>query len=353
MKCCISHNTAIHWLTSNANQRLDVQRPCRVSLSGMDAPEAAQARSISDFLWLNGNEPLDVLVAPDARRDIQGVRCHTCAHPLPKASFVPIPSPLPDVELFVVSPELAFVQQAFSSDLQAAVYCGMALCSEYRSDAATSSGVALRQYDDAPLTSVARLAAYLDRLEAVPGASRAARALPFVRERSRSPKESGLAMTFGLPLRFGGFHLGEVALNERIDIVDGKDEAGNPRVSTRYPDLLITNHDRRGKKRAVAIDYDGFSVHADPHAMARDSRRRNEIATVERLDRHFTLTTDDVSNFRYLESLADRVRKSLGQRKQPYLKGNPDSADNVQRKEAVWQKQYELWARFVSGRQGF
>lgn len=353
MKCCISHNTAIRWLTSNANQRLDAQRPCRVSLSAMSVPQAVQARSISDFLWLNGNEPLDVLVAPDARRDIQGVRCHTCAHPLPSASFVPIPSPLPDLDLYVVSPELAFVQQAFSADLQSSVYCGMALCSEYRSDSATGSGVTLRQFDDAPLTSPARLAAYLDRLQSVPGASRAAQALPFVRGKSRSPKESGLAMTFGLPLRFGGFHLGEVALNERIDIVNGKDEAGNPRLTTRYPDLTITNHDRCGRKRTVAIDYDGFSLHTDPHAMARDNRRRNEIATVEKLDQHFTLTTDDVSDFRYLDSFADRVRKSLGQRKQPYLKGNPDSADNVQRKEAVWQKQYELWARFVSGRQEY
>ena len=348
MKCCLSHITALRWLTRNVNLRCESQRARRVALAGMGVPDAEQARRIKEHLGLPAEEPLDVLVALGSRQKAAGVCCHTCGCELPSGSLLPLPTQLADVELFVASPELAFVQFAYGADLLETVYCGMALCSDYRIEPAARGGVVVREAGDAPLTTPARLAAGVERLGDVRGSGRAARALPHVRGRSRSPKESGLAMLFGLPVRLGGFNLGNVMLNERIEIPEGRDANGAVQHSTRFPDLLITNHDRWGEKHIVAVDYDGLSVHSDARAISRDNRRRNELATVGRIT-HFTITTEEMRDFHYLYTLADKIRRTLGLRKQPYMKGEPGLPENVRRLEEVQERQFRLWVRFVNG----
>ena len=333
----------------NPNSRLGVARAPRVSTARLCAPSARQAAALKDALQSESDAPLDVLVRdPSSRRTNAWTRGRSCAFELPAGSLLAIPSPLPDVELFVTCPELTFIQVTRDLDILQVIYSGTALCSEYRIDPSALAGVVLRQGNDKPLTSVARIEAYLGKAASLCGTVPATRASHFVLDKARSPKEIGLAMLFGLPPHLGGFGLGTVALNEQLDIPDGCDAYGNPRIATRYPDLLITTHDRRGSKRAVAIDYDSFSAHANTTSMAKDARRRNEIESVDWL-RHYTLTTNEVRDFLYMERFADRLRRALGQRRTPQADDAHETQEEHLRREAVAAKRFELWRRFVSG----
>ena len=353
MRCCLSHTTALLWLMRTANPRTGAAPTTRATLASFHVPNAMQARELRARLGLGDEERLDVLVArPADRHSVPGVRCHVCSGNLPRGSILPISSVAPDLELFVASPELVFVQMAFGASDLDAIYYGMALCSGYRVEKEAAGGVVLRRDGDAPLTSASRLSAYARRAVDVVGAAHAVKASAFVLDGSGSPKESGLAMLFGLPTRLGGFHLGDVALNKCLAIPDGKDAFGAARTMRRYPDLTIVNRDRAGCKRMVAVDYDGFSVHGSPCAAARDTRRSNEIVTVERL-KHFTLTTDDVRDFLYLSRVVDRMRRALGQRSQPLLREAADSAASRRIVEEAERRRFALWAQFVSRTQPF
>ena len=93
---------------------------------------------------------------------------------------------------------------------------GYALCSSYRIDADAENGIALREGDDEPLTSVARIGQYLAKVDGTYGTAKARRALAYVRDGSISPTESAMAMALSMPRRFGGFAAGEVVLGENV-----------------------------------------------------------------------------------------------------------------------------------------
>ena len=346
MKCILSHTTALQWFMRYTNPRHGSNRTSRASLAGASTPRPGQAEAIRNSLWLDTEEPLDVLVASEkVKQTVAGVRCHVCSGELPVGSLIPIVGP-GDIELYICCPELVFIQMASRTDPTGTIYYGTALSSEYRLDPVARGGVALREHTDEPLTTPARIATYLDRAAGVRGCKLAEKAQPYLLGRARSPKEAALGLMLSLPVRLGGYHLGAVTLNERIEIPDGIDRFGVPRTSTRYPDIIIRNRDRTGRPRAVAADYDAFAVHADAHAMARDARRRNELATMEGFT-YFTITTDEARDFEYMEKLAERMRLALGQRKQPYLSGHADSVDNRALLERTHRAQYDFWARFV------
>ncbi|WP_302799772.1 hypothetical protein [Senegalimassilia anaerobia] len=114
------------------------------------------------------------------------------------------------------SPELTFLQIAVKHTLLETVYMGYALCSSYRIDADAENGIALREGDDEPLTSVARIGQYLAKVDGTYGSAKARRALAHVRDGSISPTESAMAMALSMPRRFGGFAAGDVVLGENV-----------------------------------------------------------------------------------------------------------------------------------------
>lgn len=114
------------------------------------------------------------------------------------------------------SPELTFLQIAVKHTLLETVYMGYALCSSYRIDADAENGIALREGDDEPLTSVARIGQYLAKVDGTYGSAKARRALAYVRDGSISPAESAMAMALSMPRRFGGFAAGDVVLGENV-----------------------------------------------------------------------------------------------------------------------------------------
>lgn len=292
---------------------------------------------------------IEVLVGvPTARRARDGLRVHSCESDLPSGSFVRISIDIDGAECWACAPELVFMQVAGkASDQVEAIGAGMALCSSYRTDRARRWGVATREAPDAPLTSAARLAAYLGRAKGVTGIGTSSAALPFLLDGSRSPRESHFAMIFGLPLRLGGFGLKLHRLNPEVPIPIRSGAHAPDRASLRRPDLHFKACDAQGRVREAFFDYDADLVHAKGGAKAgRDASRRNELATLRGIA-CFSMTSHQAGDFREIERTAEMIRVALGQRRMPRIVGDPEAPANRQRIEAARSRQFKLWSRLI------
>lgn len=281
-----------------------VMRVCsELGLDGLDMAGAPQP-------------PVEVLVGAAAlRRHMSGIITRSTEAKLPEGSLIPIELPTQGpLRVFVASPELVFMQLASLLSPLDAIAVGYALCSSYLLDPIGKGGVRERRGEDSPLATRASIADYLARAKGAKGSAKASRALRFVLEGSRSPMESGLAMAFGLPARYGGFALGELALNEEMSIYDGLDIWGNPRYKPRAPDIRIEARAKGGSVRTVLFDYDADSTHAGRKEARRDAARRNEFQTLGEAP-HFSMTSDQANDYRALAKTADQIRRALGRRR--------------------------------------
>ena len=214
MNICLSHDAAFRWLVRNRNPRITGNRTTARVLP-CTSPFVSESRTLRSLLGIDDGK-LEVLVRTSAgRRDGDCLRSHYSGSAYPAGSFVKVP-----VEGFGAvccsSPELTFLQSAVKHTLLETVYMGYALCSSYRIDADAENGIALREGDDEPLTSVARIGQYLAKVDGAYGTAKARRALAYVRDGSISPTESAMAMALSMPRRFGGFAAGDVVLGENV-----------------------------------------------------------------------------------------------------------------------------------------
>lgn len=214
MNICLSHDAAFRWLVRNRNPRITGNRTTARVLP-CTSPFVSESRTLRSLLGIDDGK-LEVLVRTSAgRRDGDCLRSHYSGSAYPAGSFVKVP-----VEGFDAvccsSPELTFLQIAVKHTLLETVYMGYALCSSYRIDADAENGIALREGDDEPLTSVARIGQYLAKVDGTYGSAKARRALAYVRDGSISPTESAMAMALSMPRRFGGFAAGDVVLGENV-----------------------------------------------------------------------------------------------------------------------------------------
>ena len=123
----------------------------------LSSPSVQQGRLLHDELSL-AEGALEVLVCrSNGRRETGCVKSHLSGVAYPAGSFVRVPvADVPGV--YAASPELVFRQIAAKHSLLETVYVGYALCSSYRVDGAVEGGIALREGDDEPLTSVRKSA---------------------------------------------------------------------------------------------------------------------------------------------------------------------------------------------------
>lgn len=344
MKCVLTHRPALLWYLRQPDPRREGARTSRTQVSGATVPPDAAVKKLQWFLDLE-DVPLEFLVSdPARRRKTDSVRTHLCRAALPGGSLLPIPGGIDDIDLYIASPELLFALLAQQSSIQEAIYTGMCLCSDFRLDPVAPSGVVTRT--DGPLTTRQRIGEYLNRAPALKGIGRARQALPHLRDHARSPKECGLGMLFGLPHRLGGFALGSITFNPCIRVREGTGPDGRPRMKRRYPDILITARGQKRTRRDIAADYDSDSEHRRLGKVSLDARRRNAIATVDRLV-HYSLTTSDAQDFSYLKHLSDQMRRQLGVRAWPELRTSLDSHESRLKIASIEKDQFDLWRRFV------
>lgn len=349
MRICVSHGTALHYWLRMPNLRRPGERSSRASAVPRRLPGAEETRALFEafgYCLPTGCDSLDLLVSSQGGRHwVEHVSAHLCSAQLPPGSFVP--QIVWGHEVYLSSPELIFLQMAEELEFDQLVYVGYALCSEFRLDDLEEGGCVRREGHDAALTSVAKVRSYLEQL---PRGARnravALRALEYVRDGARSPREAGIAETLLLPARLGGEGYSKLALNREVRLFDGVDSRGRDRWVTRIPDILVEARDRGGVTRRVGIDYDADSTHAGAPRRLSDTDRRNLVAASGPFT-HISLYTEQVSDYETFRRELDRIRRALGQRARPRVSAKSDSRNAQRVLGQAEQRRFELWSRVL------
>lgn len=201
------------------------------------------------------------LVVPSAgaRGQSDLYACHVWRPPLPDGAFWAL-SP----DTFVSSPEFCFAQMARQLSVGRLALLGFELCGSY---ALAKDGPGFRPR--APLTSVARLAAFVAALGSFKGVKHARAALSFLIDGAASPMESVLVALLCAPGRLGGYGLPLPQLNARIQLPPA---ARSMTRSTYFSCDLLWPEAR------LAVEYDSTLFHTGAERIAADSERRNALA---------------------------------------------------------------------------
>ena len=346
------------------NPRFGDSEPEVVSIAGACALLDQEVQEVIDRYDL-GIETLDLLVPSRAdRRRSKHVKTHLCTNELPAGSFISLGHWMGDLDAYVCSPELAFLQAVHDGDAAAAIYAGYAMTSDYRLDNLAPGGVTSRDAGmrDGKLTTKELIAAYLDRASKVRGAAKAKALLPYVVEGSRSPRESGLCMFMSLPAHYGGFALGKAELNKKYFIRDGYNDGRNRklRVLERTPDITLTAKAEVGMYKvkagllpevlAALIDYDSDAIHDGREKIRKDAERRNELELLSDVA-YFTVTTDQASDYEKLVRLCERVRRKLHRNKRPIFNKPMSEEQRYFALKRVETKRFKLWQTVIEARQ--
>ena len=294
MKLVLSHGSALEfWRAQPARQQA---QPCATRLQALPesvVPDADAAAAILDA-GLDLRTPVQILVdatGRGARRDVLQVRSTSL---LPTRSLLRVAD-----DVLVVCPELCFLQMASVLPLVDLVRVGYELCGTY----AECDGI---RYGCEPVTSPTKLCAYVRRAKGVDGVRGARRALRSVLPDSASPMETVLVMLLCLPRMLGGYGLPAPQLNGRVEV-------------NRRRGALVSQEfyvcDLLWRDAGVAIEYDSTTFHSGADRMARDARRRGELAA---LGVHIeTVTSEQVFHWAQTDKLAARMAKLLKVRVRP------------------------------------
>lgn len=356
----VSHNAALALLAHIPNPRFGDSEPEVVSIAGACALCDQEAQEFIDRYDL-GIDTLDVLVPKRAdRRRSKHVATHLCTNELPAGSFISLGHWRGDLDAYVCSPELAFLQAAHDGDAAEAIYAGFAMTADYRLDNLAPGGVTSRDKGmrDGRLTTKELIAAYLGRVSKVRGAAKAKALLSYVKEGSRSPRESGLCMFMSLPAHYGGFALGEAELNKKYFIRDGYNEGRKRklRVLERTPDITLTAKAEVGLDKVRAgllpevltalVDYDSDAIHDGSEKIHKDAERRNELQLLNGAA-YFTVTTDQASDYEKLVRLCERIRRKLHRNKRPIFNKSMSEEQRYFALARVETKRFKLWQTVI------
>ena len=356
----VSHNAALALLAHIPNPRFGDSEPEVVSIAGACALSDQEAQEFIDRYDL-GIDVLDLMVPKRAdRRRTKHVATHLCTNELPAGSFISLGLWRGDLDAYVCSPELAFLQAAHDGGAAEAIYAGYAMTADYRLDNLAPGGVTNRDKGmrDGRLTTKELIAAYLGRVSKVRGAAKAKALLPYVKEGSRSPRESGLCMFMSLPAHYGGFALGEAELNKKYFIRDGYNEGRKRklRVLERAPDITLTAKAEVGLDKVRAgllpevltalVDYDSDAIHDGSEKIHKDAERRNELQLLNGAA-YFTVTTDQASDYEKLVRLCERIRRKLHRNKRPIFNKPMSEEQRYFALARVETKRFKLWQTVI------
>ena len=360
MKCfVVSHTSALALLARRPDPRHGDTGVESVRLEDVAAPTDQEAIDVIDSLDL-GIEFLDVLVFDRSRlRNTAHLKAHLWTRPLPPGSLVSIDYWSKEIVLYVCAPEFVYLQVAAQSDRLETIYAGFSLTADYRIDALAPAGVVNRGDIgcDGRLTSRERIAAYLIECDGLPGIRSATRLLKYVREGSRSPRESGLCMMLYLPTKYGGCALGDATLNKSYSFADGRTRLGDAKRVERIPDIVLEARPEwtsigepslaePAATRTVAVDYDSDAAHSGSEKMESDVSRRNDMTMIEGVA-HFTVTTSQANDCKSMKRLCDRIRRKLRLRKRPIMPSGMNEVDRFDAERAYESRRFELWDKFV------
>ena len=265
--------------------------PKRRAHLNVGAPTASIVRDVRD-LNLGGDGPVCLLVGDrSSKRNLKGARITVISHEVPGRSLARVTD-----QVYVVAPELLFLMAAERLSLVELLELGHELCGTYRmTDPRPTYGVV-------PLTCVSSIRQYARKAEGLRRRRRALLACKYLADGSASPAETALSIMFRLPLRYGGFGLGNPLLNHEISLNEGASLLLGGQKTIR-PDFYWS-HAR------YPVEYDSTLHHSTKEENDADERRRNAYAalgmgvTVVR-PRH-------MHRIDLLDEIASSIRKNTG-----------------------------------------
>jgi len=210
--------------------------------------------------------------------------------------------------LAVSSPELCFLQLARSSTLQELIFYGFRLCSTYRFNEFSPTGMEPIE----PLMTISSAKALLTRLSRCHGSALARKALSLVIENAASPKEIEAAMRLSLPYNLGGYHLNDLELNPSITL----DKAGQAALGrpTLKPDFLW-------RSAKVLAEYQSDLTHLDLEQHAFDLKRMNVFVRMGY--KQISINSEHLSSIPRMDALAKDIAKLSGKYIRPSLADYP------------------------------
>ena len=225
-------------------------------------PSSKVARDLLECELLGIPTPLELFVRNrSARSTSKLVVNRLCSTDLPTGSFVKVSE-----RVYVSSPEFCFLQMARHLSHGMLVNLGLEICGAYVLAPESSEGFLPSE----PIATPTTLREYLERAGGVHGVKSARRAVGCVLSGSASPMESALVELLCLPGSFGGYDLPWPEMNPRVSVWVG--EGLRRRQHTYRCDLYWA-------RRRVAVEYDSDLAHTGPERIARDARRRNNLAS--------------------------------------------------------------------------
>lgn len=317
MDIVISHVAALH-LIRNASPQRASWLDCPIQLpQGMpkarDVEEACQL--FPELAGLEG--PIGVLVPT---RQLAHDTLRACPHvwsgPLPQGSLIQLApgircvSPLL-LPLLMVSLLMPLELQLLLSELFG-LYAPSHVC---------DMGLLQRRE---PLITPRELLDFLDAVGPVKGTSILRRAIKEAPVLAASPQEARLFLRMTLPYIRGGYSLGEVVLNDAVEIE--RLTARSRQMRIRKPDLLFLYGNSH-----VCLDYMG-AWHDSETGVRRDTTRRNELIAAG--FKPYELFKNHYNSLDYMDALAEKIRADLGM---PRSKPSAELAGKRRR------ARHELW----------
>lgn len=215
--------------------------------------------------------------------------------PLPKRCFFEIP----DMNIYVASPELTFLQGARYLDFASLVRLGFDLCAQYYVDDSTIYGQSSR----IPITTPEHIRNFINGCPPMRGSKKAERAAFHILGLSNSPMESTLAVILCLPMRLGGYGLDGMEMNGYIELsARGRRLVGRSGIRG---DLVW-------RQNMLALEYNSKTAHNTDAAFYNDSNRTTALK--DSGWKCIAVTPSNIKSFEAMENLAGIIRKQLGLR---------------------------------------
>lgn len=226
-----------------------------------------------------GERPVSICLSDPARRLGSRLIENTVYRlPMPRGSFLDLGN-----GVAMSSPELLFVELANCLRAAEHLLLGFELCGSFGRDARDPRGGEVA-FGLPPLTSVAKLRAYLGSLGRVNGKARARRTLRLLGDNAWSPMEATVVTMMSLQLEEHGYGLGRCILNPRVPTPESL--VGSAACASRVPDILVAgthvgvNYDGEGHLNLGSIVDAAFELGRNPGSGNADRELARAVADV-------------------------------------------------------------------------
>ena len=245
---------------------------------------------------LKFSSPVHVLVSDAVNRvSSETIITHKMPEHLPEYSFIKISE-----DIFIVSPELCFLQASSSLSIPELVLLANDLCAIYIKDDQEE----YFQRKRTPVTTTGNIRAYIYIAKNIRGIKNAKTSIKYALDNSNSPMESRLSVLATLPLSWGGYGLIKPQLNLFIAFTKNAVE---------YSGQTGCYCDMAWVKQKVVLEYDSTLTHLEIHQHYKDKKRATAL-TISGY-KVISITAEQIKSFRNIETMFYNVREVLKMQK--------------------------------------